>query len=206
MIEITRYTTNSERLFGSAVKTNAGISLSIHRGMRKHNLHQDWYHAEARSLIEVNMTEAQFASMITSLNIGGGVPCTIQSLDGEYVKREVGGHSEAEMIHEDIKAHVKDFKGKLGEATKNVKKVLDSSRITQKDRREIDHALEVLVAEIASNLPFLMEQFQESVDSAVMQAKTEIASFADRALREKGLEGLKASAPQLGIDDPKVKT
>ena len=72
------------RLFGSSL-TNHGttIILRVWEASRKHDCGQDWYHGSIRKeLIAVEMSAAQFAGLLTTMNVGNGVPCTIRHVQG----------------------------------------------------------------------------------------------------------------------------
>ena len=203
MIGFNRYTTRSQRLFGSAVKSDTGISLTVSRAFRRHHLHYDSYFNDSHPLIEVHMTESQFASLITSFGMGGGVPCTLGSFDGKIIKPSETERSEAELIHEEITDRIEDFHGRLQGAKDRLSASLAGAKLSQKDRKTIDFAIEVLLADLANNLPFLMEQFQDAVEKTVAQAKTEIVSFTEQAARKAGLPS--ASVPAIDFDPASAK-
>jgi hypothetical protein len=78
MVEISRYTCNPpQNFFGSSVKHHSGISLRIHKAIKRRSLAEDRYFAHG-TIIEVDMSAAQFADMVCSPNIGDGVPCTLK--------------------------------------------------------------------------------------------------------------------------------
>ncbi len=66
--------------YGSKLKHSQFVELRIHRSeMRREYTHERHYQRD--HLVTVRLTENQFAEMITTLNMGGGVPCTITRLN-----------------------------------------------------------------------------------------------------------------------------
>lgn len=63
-------------LHGSDLKHNTLIRMTLSHGSKKRGLSNDWYHAEGR-IAEVEMSQNQFSEMITSMNMGDGIPVTL---------------------------------------------------------------------------------------------------------------------------------
>lgn len=66
-------------LYGSNLKHGNIISLSIRRSTKNRNLNRDTYYG-GEEIVEVKLSSAQFAELLTSLNVGSGVPCTISHI------------------------------------------------------------------------------------------------------------------------------
>jgi hypothetical protein len=64
-------------LFDSDIRHQHTVTVSISTASRRRDLNRDWLHAE-REFVEVEMSEAQWASFVSSMNAGSGVPCTIR--------------------------------------------------------------------------------------------------------------------------------
>ncbi|MEE8368276.1 MAG: hypothetical protein V3S30_08155, partial [Thermoanaerobaculia bacterium] len=58
------------------------IALSIKEAVRYRSLSNDQIYSK-RQLIEVWMSETQFARMLSSIGMGGGVPCTLHHVAGD---------------------------------------------------------------------------------------------------------------------------
>jgi hypothetical protein len=85
LVSISRVS-GSRRLFESPFEHQHYITLSISRADRSRtDLHYN-HIMPCGEIVEVAMSEVQFAQMVTSLNMGVGTPCTISHLDGEMVK------------------------------------------------------------------------------------------------------------------------
>lgn len=72
-------------LFDSDILHNHTVVLRIETAERKRDISHDWIHP-VRQLIEVEMSEAQWASFVSSMNTSG-VPCTLNRIQGEPIER-----------------------------------------------------------------------------------------------------------------------
>ena len=73
-------------LYGSDFGHHHAVSITIRRSQLNRNLSHDW-HFGREELIEVHLSEAQWASFVSSMNSGDGVPCTINHLERKRVPR-----------------------------------------------------------------------------------------------------------------------
>jgi len=196
MVSFTRFTSTGYRMFGSAVKVNGGVTLCVKRAIRAHTLHHDWYRGREQ-LIEVHLTELQFAQLLTGMNVGDGVPCTINFVAGEGRVEDPPADvlTEAEIVHKDVKEKSRDLGRQLDKAAADIRKVLAESKVAKGEKEKVLHAVDMFVQEVRHNLPYLMEQFQQSAERVVSELKTEVVAFCERTLRSRGLEALGKQAP-----------
>ena len=72
-------------LFDSDIHHQHTVMVRIMRADRKRGLHHDWIHG-GEELIEIEMSEAQWASFVSSMNTSG-VPCTLRRVGREQMER-----------------------------------------------------------------------------------------------------------------------
>lgn len=191
----------SRRLFGSHLEDHASfITMRVHRAARRHGLSHDWYGTASGRLpiVEVSMSAAQFAQAITSMNMGEGVPCTIESVESISME-EVP----ADVVAENVKIRA-GFEDKisgvvqlLAEAHKEMDGVVESKSTISKGRaREMVAILAKALQEVKLNAPFVVSSFQESAERVVTSAKAEIEAFTALALRNAGMEHMQLTAPK----------
>lgn len=172
-INVSRVSGHTE-LFDSAFEHQHFIHLSISRAevLGHPASHQFIYGKE--ELIEVAMSETQFARMISSLNIGSGTPCTLQRWNGESVIQP------ANESHQ--KCHTATIGDKLQGAVDNQKKVLSKlqgwreskHRPTLKEMDELIQGMESQVENFNSNMKYYARCFEEHMEKTVDEARTEI--------------------------------
>jgi hypothetical protein len=177
----------SRHLFGSHLETHQHfVTMRVYRARLVHDsLSYDRYHADGRlPIVEVHMSAAQFAEAITTMNVGDGVPCTIDAVEGvsmDPVPREVV--AENVKIREGFAESIQGVVEQAVTARDEFEKILDSKSTVSKSRaRELLGVLNRVVTELRSNAPFVVSQFQESAEKVVTQAKAELEAFTMRAL------------------------
>jgi len=69
-------------LFGSAVKHGHYVELTIKEAERHSSIYRDFNFGRTE-LIKVAFSGTQLGELLTSMNVGDGVPCTITRFNGE---------------------------------------------------------------------------------------------------------------------------
>ena len=181
--------TSAIRLFGSPLATHYGtIRLTISKGKWIHGLNQDRYFGMNKDFIEVEMSAAQFADAITSLNMGSGTPCTIRRVQGECVAAPPDHATEAEHIRDNFESTLDKYKAKSHAYRKRIEEL--TSKLSTKAKEEIRIALDVMEQQLASNVPFVVEQFQEATTRVTAAAKAEVDAFVTGVVRAAGLQSI----------------
>ena len=176
------------QLFGSSLNDHATtMRLTVKRAVKKHDLSRDWYFAREH-LIEVEMSSAQFVEMITTPNQGDGVPCTIRHLPGEKIPPMPHIETEVVRVKENFAKDLGEMAQVMRERADDVKKL--TAKLPAKQREAIRIALEVMIQQLGSNTPFVLEQFDRATDRVVTAAKQEIEAFTTHAVRAAGLEAI----------------
>ena len=181
--------TSAIRLFGSPLATHYGtIRLTISKGKWIHGLNHDRYFGMSKDFIEIEMSAAQFADAITSLNMGSGTPCTIRYVGGERIAAPPDHLTEAEHIRENFEGTLDKYKAKARTYRKKIEEL--TSKLSAKARDEIRIALDVIEDQLASNVPFVVKQFQEATTRVTTAAKAEVDAFVTGVVRAAGLQSI----------------
>lgn len=177
------------RLFGSPLATHYGtIRLTISKGKWIHGLHHDRYFGMNKDFIEIEMSAAQFADAITSLNMGSGTPCTIRYVGGQRVENPPDHATEAEHIRDNFEGSLDKYKEKARTYRKRIEEL--TGKLSTKAREEIRIALDVMEQQLASNVPFVVKQFQEATTRITTAAKAEVDAFVTGVVRAAGLQSI----------------
>jgi hypothetical protein len=181
--------TSAIRLFGSPLATHYGtIRLTISKGKWIHGLNHDRYFGMSKDFVEVEMSAAQFADAITSLNMGSGTPCTIRYVGGEHIPEPPDHATEAEHIRDNFESTLGKFTTKAAVYRKRIEEL--TSKLSQKARDEIRIALDVIEHQLSSNVPFVVKQFQEATTRITTSAKAEVEAFVTGVVRAAGLQSI----------------
>lgn len=189
-------------LFGSHLPAHESfIALRINRTTKLvDDTGLERFHADTRPLIEVYLSPAQFAELLTTMNVGSGVPCTLSQVAGEQM---AGVPDDIEASHANvrkafadrIKSTVKLINGAVAEG----KTLAQSKVFTKTKAKEFLSVLEKVSREVTVNAPYFLELFQESAEKVVNAAKAEVDAFTTHAVMSAGFKSLR-----LGEDTPKA--
>ena len=177
-------------LFGTSTNHMHTISISISTATHKRDLNNDWIHAKEQ-LIEIEISENQFAQFITNMNTEG-VPCTIRHLNREKVA-DPPYISKEELFQKEFESKMKNLAIDLRKATETSTAILGKTNITKADRELLLKDIGNIINKVSTNIPFIREQFQEQLSDMINAAKIEMEAFAEQLIRQKGLEALGAS-------------
>jgi len=189
---------SSQNLFGSSIQHSHTIKLKIAPAKIDRMLNRDWFHANTKPYIEVEMSYSQFTEAITSMNVGDGVPVTLRRLDGRMIEDCPQFDKRQEFEKEFEKEMLKIGKS-LRMLTQQAEALLSEKKApTKADKEAILSGIKMLRQEIESNVPFIQSSFNEQMDKTVLEAKGEFEGFVMHKVTSAGLEGLQKEFKMLG--------
>ncbi len=175
-------------LAGSDFLHGGMVVISVKKARLHRGLSSDRFHTTAEpTIVEVAFSEAQWATFVSTLNSGEGVPATLMRVDG----LEVPGIDPITDRREQFNAEVADT---LAEVITELEEVRDATP-SKKGRDKVDHA----IMQLRSNLPFVTKRFDEHAESTVEKAKSEVAAYVQGALQRAGMAALAGSASPLTL-------
>ncbi len=160
-----------------------------------------------RELIEVDMSETQFARMITGIGLGSGTPATLNRFlfscipDPEEKSDE---HQHKERIQECGQRAVSRLKELLAQfqALSDAK-----SRPTLSQLREFLKNASSIVANLPNNLAYTHEVLHELFEERVDEAKSEIDAYLQSVVHRTGIDVLTGGNQNgIGIGTGKLST
>lgn len=166
----------SYRLFASSIKHRSFVSLRIFRATTKRNIYKFWNHHKGAPIIEINLSNSQFTDLITSLN-STPVPCTISYVDGERTP-PIPEFNNRETVLKEFQDHISKIKSMKKEASDK----LNTLNISKKAKEEIMMIINGYEQQVNSNLPFILESFNESMDTITTECKSDISSYIENIL------------------------
>lgn len=178
-----------QSLFGSSIGHCNTITLTIHQAelIRSKVVGDRFY--PIKRIVEVEMSAAQFAEMITTMNCGEGVPVTIRNLNGERIEG-TENQSKRKQHSDEFKQRMKEFDNNLKSFTRRLQELLKKDKLSKDDKQEMKFAFEHVSTEIRSNIPFFEQMFEEQMDKTVMESKAEIDAFISNTVTKFGLEAI----------------
>ena len=184
-IRMSRVSGGSGRLFMSPLRHENRISITIGEAEHVRSLNTDAHYA-GRQIIEVQMSEAQFAQFITNSMSHAGAPCTITRNNGKMIPpledvqlKSDRYYKEAQKMAEDAIKAVADARQKIGEI---------AATLPKKKQDEIAGKLNALEMTLADRMPWIVQMHHEHMDKVANLAKIEVEAY------------MVARAQSMGID------
>ena len=183
MIGASRVTsTPGAALFGSDFAHGNYVVIRVSEGGLSRGLSHDYYRGGSRPILEVAVSEAQWATFVSSMNVGNGVPCTIEYREQVgLVPGIVPITNRRVQLDTELRDTVRDAMAALRE-------VIDDPSVPKKTRDRVAKARQ----EIEQNLPFVMKSFDEHAETTVERAKMEVNAYVTGAIQRAGLTALGA--------------
>lgn len=182
-------------LYGSDFMHRASIRIRIYESTLTRQLNSDWPFA-GREMIEVELSEAQWATFVSSLNVGRGVQCTLRQVDGQMIP-DLPHRDEGKQYRKDMADQSKDAVAALNRALQT----LSDAKMSVRDRTAIREAVEKAKQEITGNADFVMQCFDEHVETRMEKAKIEINAYLTQVVTAAGLTALQSQEPPLILED-----
>lgn len=186
-------------LFGSAVKHGNFLSLTIKEAKRESSLSHDFYFARGE-LIRIAISGTQLGDLLSSMNMGDGIPCTIERFNGESRPRI----EEFSTIQEEAQKQMEEKLARLFEDSKKLlsraKGIIEKGAPKKADKEELLSLLTQLSHGIGGNIEFAGKCFDEKVEKMVTQAKGEVETFISSKIHSAGLDALKNGQPIIELE------
>lgn len=176
MIGVYRISGHNDCMHGTDVPHDGWLKLTVYKGSVKRDLNREWHHAEDE-YIEVELTHSQFSEMISNMNCGYGVPCTVKYLMGKRMESpkpiDRKGQFSEEFAHDLAK-----IASKLNGLKEIVTESMKTQGMSKKEKQSLLSLVNSVKQDITSNLPFVERQFGECISKAVDDAKRNIEGHA----------------------------
>ncbi len=203
MLQFSRTTRGKDTaLFGSSIPHRETIRLRVMPASVERDLNNDFYYSsDARAYVEVEMSQAQFAEAITSMNQGSGVPVTIRRLNGKEVE-EVDFVNKRRQFELEFKEQMQELGNRLGALIEEAEDVLKNKKsIAKGDRETILKGIYSLTSNIKSSIPFISSQFNEQLDKTVHESKSEFEATVHNYIHRLGIEKLEDLQALMKLSD-----
>lgn len=177
-------------LFDSDIKHGHSVVVSVTKASRRRDLNRDWIHGGVRPLIEVEMSEAQWASFVSSMNTSG-VPCTVRVTETDrnvpglkydprlaYSMAEVKGA--ADKAFRGIKEALADYEQALAEKA--------GAKVIRDKLNRLYHS----VQNTEANLSYAADSLNGYTENVVQRARADIEAMVGAEAERLGLTASQA--------------
>jgi hypothetical protein len=182
-------------LYGSDLKHRNFVTIRI-TGSELHRSNSKDWNFERQQYVEVALSEAQWATFVSSMNMGGGTPCTLVTMGGKSIPQLPDPESRREQFNGELSDTMRDALAQL----QAMRAELADAKISATLRNSMTSRIDMAIQEITKNVPFVAEQFDRHLEQQVERAKTEINAYATVTLMRAGLENHGGKGPVQMID------
>jgi hypothetical protein len=183
-------------LYDSEFSHNAYMVVRVVSSVLHRELSRDWHHGSISPMIEIALSEAQWASFVSSPNVGTGTPCTLQSFDGKRVADLPDPTPPADTFKGDVARKLDSVMATVNSALTEIAEM----NISAKAKSTLRDKLETVRRELGANLPFVAEQFGEHIETVVEKAKAEVHGYMTGAIQRAGIEAITRGEMPLQIE------
>ena len=177
-------------LYGSDFEHQHFVVIQISRSELHRGLSRDWPFAR-NEIIEVALSEAQWAAFVSTLNTGGGIQCTLQHVQGD----KLPDIAAPERRHEQFKMEAAEkLKGAL-EALRAAREALAGVASSERQKARVREKIETAERAMTDGFPWVAKQFSEHMEKVTEKARIEVSAYVEATVRRAGLKELGAAPP-----------
>lgn len=186
-------------LYGSDFEHANYVVVTLYHSELNRTLSRDWPFQRG-TIAEFAMTEAQWATFVSSFNQGAGVQCTLTFLAGEGQLPTLPPPKRVEHFRSEANEDIQAASEALAKLRQQV--AAATSGLTKKKADELLAHVRDAEKAINSSLPFVAKQFGEHMETTVEKMKAEVHGYISQQINRSGLAALQGQAPDvLRIDD-----
>lgn len=194
-IQVSRtYSGRGESLFGSQLKHNTMLHITISNAAVVADLHKECILERGR-ICEFYMTEAQWANFISSIGNGSGTPITFQrKREGDMCA--VPGIKEEPTTKTHFQSELKKLLDEYLQLARNLSAQLDdfannpASKVKKSDLKAMANMADHLSGLLALNVSYMETAFNKQMDKNINAAKMEIEGFLAGLTQSLGVQQL----------------
>lgn len=185
-------------LYDSDFRHQHYMTVRIYPSQLNRTLSNDWHYSPGMPYIEVAMSEAQWATFVSTPNVGSGVPCTLQSRNGEQIPGLPEPMSRVNQFGSEQDERMSRAMESIAEAVA----AIDDCKLSEKAKKELKSKLMMARQDIGVNQKFVADQFGEHMEKVVEKAKIEVNAYATATIQRAGLSAIaNGESLSLGYDD-----
>ena len=172
--------------FGSDLNHDSGVTLTVKECEAHRSLSRTLFF-DGKIILEVRMSESQFAEFLTTPNSGNGTPCTIEH---RHMK-EFKNMGPVKMMASEYDLHREEGKKTVRESmsvVNDMKAMIDGLKISAKAKKDLLWQVEMIERALGSSIDFVEESFERRMNEIVQKAKTDIEAFNYHSRLANGLD------------------
>lgn len=183
-------------LYGSDFTHDGYVTIEISRSELYRDLSTDWPHA-TNELIRVQLSEAQWATFVSCLNVGGGVQCTLDHIGLESVPQLPKPASRSDQFASEAKTALADSLQNLIE----LREKIAGLGLSKTKANVLLDEVNASIGQLNNHIPFVAQRFEEHTEEVMEAAKTEIHGYMTNVIQRAGIRAITNGTMPLVIEN-----
>ena len=190
-------------LFGSALQHTNAVVLELTRACSVRELSHD-HISEKETIARFSMSESGWASLVSSVGMGTGVPVTLESAPARGTPALQMPGLLLDPVCDTFESEVRKSAEKAAKGVREVQARLEelcqpgAKPPGKKEMEELKGMLRHAGEQFAGNMAFVQNSFARAMESTVSSAKTEVEAFVFQTATRTGIDALRSGvAPML---------
>lgn len=190
VVTVSRITSSgSFPLYGSSIMHHDSIRIQIHSSYVKRMLSSDWPMKD-KLIMELELSQNQWAELVSSVGIGAGVPCTLRWNKGPV--EDCPFTAKGEEFNQEFQQAIDKAMTQIDQSIVQAEELLQKKSLTKKDREDLRALLQSTKQNLTKNIPFIQKQFNKQIDKTVTEAKADLEAHQLAYMQELAKIGLLA--------------
>lgn len=200
MISVSRCGATDKQLFGQDTPVQNYMSLTIESADVEQHLGKNWYFGQ-KTVVEVEMSQVQYAEMISSPNTAG-VPCTIRRSQEHGLIEYKPIQEKTTFVKSKIDRQVDTLRKASVTLSKDVKDILEG-KMLKADKERLQELVDTFKGILNSGIPYYVESLEEHIDRKVVEAKADIQASILHEVTKAGFKAIENGdgVLRLGVDE-----
>lgn len=200
MIRLSRVNSGrQDYFFGSDVIPPAYIELTVSPGEVEMDMGRNWYgRSHTKEYIKLKLTPVQFSELITSMNHGDDIPCTLEYVNGAKVIQQDNKETKIQFNKRKIKEMFTELYTKVIRAKRASELLNNSKPIPKEERQTIISSIDGIKQDLDSNLSWYLEQFNIEMDNIALDVKSNLEASIMQKITQLGIQEFKKLYQELG--------
>ena len=190
MIGAYRCQGDSKSFFQSDVPCNNHICVRIKTAQLHRDLNRDWVMGDSL-IVSVKLTPMQWAEMLTNMNCGDGVPCTLEFTEKDGLIDFEPEENRLDLLLKETDEKVDKGKEYIKAVQDKIINLANEKKISKKVAEELLFELKNANSCLGGNsIDFIKKQAKEHIENMTVQAKANIGAYIDHKIYSTGLQEL----------------
>lgn len=172
-------------LFDSDIQHGHTVVIRLSTATRRRDHSQDWIGAD-REIAEFELSEAQWASFVSSMNVGDGVPCTLRYIEGETMPALPYAPRLAHSMQETKDAAHMAFDEIV--VARDAYEAAVAAKAPAAERKQLLHDLHFKIENAVPNIDYAGKVLINHTENVVTKARADIEAFVLAKARQIGIE------------------